>query len=223
MNLWSYISQSLVGTLFPTSCLSCGVENLFICPSCLTQRVLLDKGTLPPHTTALFSYRDPVIKKILWYLKYKNISRIAEELSPFLYDTCQEISHENFLHYGDPRLLLIPIPLYKSKEKKRGYNQSKLLVKSIIKKQKGENIFLSYQDTVLVKTKDTTSQTKQKSKKERLANIQNSFIVENKDLIKGKHILLVDDIVTTGATIEEARRILLRAGARSVSALAVAH
>jgi len=160
--------------------------------------------------------------KLLWLLKYKHITKAAEIFSLPLSEAAQEISQENFLKYGAAHLVVLPIPIHKSKKKRRGYNQSEILCEALLKIQKEEN-FLTLEKGVLIKTKDTPSQTKQRNKKERAKNIKDSFAVIDMRSIEGKHILLVDDIVTTGATIEEAKRILLRHGAVSVSALTVAH
>jgi ComF family protein len=222
MKLWSSVYKKIIQTIFPTSCLECGASGSLLCPFCLVKKdfYLREKGEL--GVTSLFSYKDKSIQKLLWLLKYKHGTKIAEIFSLSLYEAAQEISQENFLKYGTPHLVVLPIPIHKNKKRKRGYNQSEILCEALLKIQT-EEVFLTLVKNVLVKTKDTPSQTKQRNKKGRVENIKNSFAVMDTESIEGKHILLIDDIMTTGATIEEAKRTLLRHGTRSVSALTVAH
>ena len=111
--------------------------------------------------------------------------------------------------------LITYVPSHWKKEALRGYNQSYLLAKYISDKL---DIDLSRDN--LIKQRKTKDQNKL-NKMERLSNLKNSFIIRNEDQIRGKKILLIDDIITTGSTMEECSKVLLGAGAREIIGLAL--
>jgi len=112
--------------------------------------------------------------------------------------------------------LIIPVPLHWKKEFIRGFNQSALIGNYISRKLNKKMV-----QNVLVKSKNTVSQT-ELSAEERKENVKGSFKVKNCDIIKNKIILLIDDVYTTGATLEECKKILLKRGAKKVIILTVA-
>jgi competence protein ComFC len=116
--------------------------------------------------------------------------------------------------------ILIPIPVTRRTKTSRGWNQCELLALEIGKLDEGKNIEIIC--NALLKTKQTEDQVG-KSKIEREKNLKGCFAVKNPELIKNKNIILLDDIITTGATMKEARKTLLEAGAKRVICLAVAH
>jgi ComF family protein len=112
---------------------------------------------------------------------------------------------------------MIPMPIHPNKEKKRGYNQATLLcigVNSINK--------LDYMENAIVKIQHTETQTK-KSRIERWRNVEQVFNVPNPCMISGKNILIIDDVITTGASTEACGQILLEHGANSISICGLAH
>ena len=112
--------------------------------------------------------------------------------------------------------LIIPVPLHWQRLLKRGYNQSQLLARFLAKK-----INLPLAPSVLVRTKNTPPQVGL-SRNQREKNLKKAFLVKKPSLVEGKKLLLIDDVITTGATIEEASRTLKRAGAELVGVLAFA-
>ena len=106
--------------------------------------------------------------------------------------------------------LIIPIPLHNEKLKKRGYNQAFMLAKGV-----GDKIGVDVAEDVLIKTKQTREQ-KSLSKYERKGNLVNSFKIINEEKIKGKNVLIVDDVFTTGQTINLSSEMLLESGASEV-------
>lgn len=112
--------------------------------------------------------------------------------------------------------IIIPIPLHWKKEFIRGFNQS-ALIGNYLSKRLNKDLILS----VLIKSKNTVSQTKL-SEKERKENIKGSYKIRNSHIIKDKTVLLIDDVYTTGATTEEAKKILLQSGAKKVIILTLA-
>jgi len=178
---------------------------------------------LPPddNTYAVFAYQNSVVKEALWALKYKRRTVIAKLCADILYDRMlEELSDMRTFHdFTNP--LLIPIPLSKKRLKERGFNQSELIAREIFRNDGGRSFVLV--DQVLHKTVDTQSQMSIKDKKKRAENIRGCFMVSNQGRVRGKNIILIDDITTTGATLNEARRVLLGAGARKIIAFTVAH
>jgi ComF family protein len=116
--------------------------------------------------------------------------------------------------------LLIPIPISKKRYRERGYNQSLLVCKELIRIDK-ENFDL--ESSVLIKNKETEHQARIKNRNERLKNIIGSFETKNENKIKNRNIILIDDITTTGATLNEAKKILKESGAKKIIAFTVAH
>jgi len=112
--------------------------------------------------------------------------------------------------------LIITIPLNQLKKAERGYNQSFYIAKGI-----GKILDISFSDRVVKRIKYTESQTTM-TLNEREENISGAFKIRNKNSVKGKSILLVDDVITTGATISECGKILLEAGATKIYAASVA-
>jgi len=143
-------------------------------------------------------------------------NKIIEELSDLS-------AMENFRN-----VILIPIPLSPKRLRERGYNQAELICKELIKinnLRRGADIKL--ENNILIKPKETEHQARIENRTERLKNIIGSFAIksENKNIesVKGRNIILIDDITTTGATLNEARKTLKQAGARKIVAFTVAH
>lgn len=112
--------------------------------------------------------------------------------------------------------VVIPIPLHKSRERQRGFNQAKLMAEYVA----------DYFNLPLVedleRIKKTESQAKMKNKEERLKNISGCFKITNPNSIKEKNVVLIDDVFTTGDTINEAIKILKENGAKKIIALVAA-
>ena len=113
--------------------------------------------------------------------------------------------------------LLVPIPLHKNRERKRGFNQAKLIARHL-----SERLGLELAENVLKKTKATRPQIELRAE-ERRKNLTGAFAVSDPQKIQNKIILLLDDVKTTGTTLEEAAVVLKQAGAKRVWAITVAH
>lgn len=166
---------------------------------------------------SFFDYNDKAVKQLIWSLKYKRKKESAKTLAEVLHEyLLEEIGDlELFEDFTDP--LLIPIPLSKQRLRERGYNQTELIAVELSK----NNVY-KLNTKCLIRIKNTESQTT-KNKEERMENLKNAFAVRNKDLIQNKNIILLDDVVTTGSTLKEAKETLLKNGAKNVLAIAVAH
>ena len=114
---------------------------------------------------------------------------------------------------GRENWLVVPIPLSKKKLRHRGYNQAEMIARELSDNVRADIMFKKFH---------TKSQVEVKDKEERLANIAGSFEVRNPETIKGKKIILIDDVLTTGATMREAKKVLKSAGAKKVVGVVVA-
>ena len=114
-------------------------------------------------------------------------------------------------------VVIIPIPLSPKRLRQRGYNQSELIGHFL-----SDRLSVRMKADILIKIKDTPSQVEIKDRKERLKNLQGAFAVKNPEEIKDKIVILVDDIITTGATLNEAKKVLKQAGAGKVFGVAAA-
>lgn len=174
-----------------------------ICAKCLTQKPSFDK------VISIFRYND-ILKKVVKSLKYHEQTLIAKKLSKLLIARSQ-----NEINNSD---IVVPVPLHIKRLRKRKFNQAILLAKSLVKNQK-----IIFFPDLLIRTKNTKPQVELR-KKERETNLKGAFALNIKyqSPIKGKNILLVDDVVTTGTTLEECAAILKKHGAKRVIAITIA-
>ncbi|MCK5059623.1 MAG: ComF family protein [Candidatus Pacebacteria bacterium] len=174
-----------------------------------------------PQCKTVFRYTDPLAREAIREVKYRGNKKIAKKFGEILYtiilDDVEDIL--SFQNFSSP--LLIPIPSSNKHKKERGFNQTEILAESIMIFD--INKIFEYQKHILIKTKNTIPQTKTKNKSERIKNPVGSFGVKTASRIKGRNIILIDDIVTTGSTLKEATKTLKKAGARKVIAYTIAH
>ncbi|WP_366939181.1 ComF family protein [uncultured Eudoraea sp.] len=158
----------------------------------------------------LFYADQGIVKNLIHFLKYKNQPQIGQ----FLGDWYGQVMKED--NAPDDIDIVIPVPLHKKRLKKRGYNQVSGFAKRI-----AGHLNAQYIEHLLVKTANTRTQTK-KSRLYRWREMPNLFEVTNPDYLNAKNILLVDDVITTGATMEACARALKRANDVTVSIAAMA-
>jgi len=186
-----------------------GDEHL--CEECIKDNNKIEK-------IRAFAMYEGILRDSIHLLKYNGKVQLAHPLGIFLFKTFEK--YFSFNHID----IIVPIPLHKKRLLKRGFNQSFLLIKEFTRFWKNTRNCLplwKIDYKVLIRIKNTKSQTKF-NKKQRKKNIKKAFKVRNFNKIKNKHILLVDDIYTTGATVKEAALTLSAAGALSVNVLVLA-
>lgn len=208
--------------LFPRICSGCGRTGTFLCARCISKAPRSEPISNESNSfvTAMFDYRNPAIRNAIWKFKYKNARGIASCFGEALYE---EIVHEigNDLRIGaHETFLLVPIPLHAKRLRERGYNQSELLAREILKYDTDKMFML--EKSALSRTRATKPQAKKEKRASRLENLRGAFEA-NSHFTKGRHIILIDDVTTTGATLTSARKALLKAGVKSVRAYVVAH
>ncbi len=210
----------ILNLFLPLRCFGCGATGTVLCPSCVRKRDPVDPIDAP-LTHARFAYRDPVIRKMIWALKYRGVRAVGDRFGALLYDyLTEDLSEISLLNGSDNNFLIIPIPLSSARQRERGYNQATAIARGFA--NRGGKNFLIRED-ILSRPRDTGSQTEIKERAKRLKNMQKAFAVKDSNLVKGKQIIIIDDVTTTGATLADARRALERAGAKTVLGVAVAH
>ena len=169
-----------------------------------------------PGIVSRFAYKDELVQAAVWQLKYHGDIHVGRLLAHALYDTITEhlISHNLLLH----DFLIIPLPISKERFKERGWNQSEILATEIAKLDN----HLTVCTDCLIKTKHTVPQTTL-NRAERLINLKNCFKIINPEKLKYKNIILLDDVTTTGSTINEAKQTLQHSGAKTILAFTLAH
>ena len=175
---------------------------------------------LDENTLALFDYTHPVVKEIVWEVKYNGNTVLAHKMGEILNDHIrQELADRGVLERYE--VVLVPMPVSDKRRFERGWNQAELLAKAV-KACDIARIF-KYLPRQLAKVRHTESQTKTASKSEREHNLIHSMKVINPLSVEGKYVVLIDDVLTTGSTFAEARRALREAGAKKILCIAVAH
>lgn len=224
-DLW----EDFISLLFPRLCYGCG-NHLFrneklICTECYiviprtNYHLKADNpvaqlfwGRCLIENAAAFSFytRDSRIRKLIHQLKYKGIGEIGYELGRIY---ALSLKTSGFLDGVD---LIIPVPLHPSKKRKRGFNQSELISSGI-----SDVTGITIDTKSLVRRSVSRTQTK-KSRYDRWKNVEDIFQVTDSSSLKDKHILIIDDVITTGSTIEACANEILKIENVKVSVAALA-
>ena len=158
------------------------------------------------------------MKKSIWLLKYRNKRMLAGIFAKMLYDILLEELAELKLMKNFSNPLLLPMPISGKRFRERGYNQVELVAYELARIGGFE-----LNTNTLLKSRHTESQVKAEGRRERLKNLKGSFAVKNPDVIRGRNIILLDDVITTGATMSEARKTLKEARVKNILSVALAH
>lgn len=224
------IHNAMSHMFYPHICLGCGTDQLSIqqtiCAKCFYQLPLTDFflhadnpvektfwGRLPIKAAGswvYFSKKSP-IQHMLHALKYKGNDLCGIHLGKSIGHALQE--SVRFANLDG----IIPLPLYAAREKQRGYNQSMMIAQGI-----AEIIHLPIWDESVRRNRPTASQTK-KTRAERWQNMFEGFEVIKNPMIQDKNILLVDDVITTGASLEACGQCLVNAGIKELFIATVAY
>lgn len=212
--------NTILDIVFPRHCVSCKAPQEDFCEQCLALCPMPDRET-PKWVFPLFDYRHPAVKKAIWLIKYKGKKRLANIFGEMLYGRIIEELAELVVMENFQEPIIVPIPLSPKRRRERGFNQAELFCEKIIEIDK--NKYLRLEKNILLKPNDTEHQALLKDRGQRLRNLAGTFCLKNEGILKGKNIILIDDVTTTGATLNEARKILKKAGARKIIAFTVAH
>lgn len=219
MGFWN----TILALLFPEKCLGCGTRDTPLCASCCSIFPAAERESAK-WIFPIYDYRHPGVKNALWFFKYNGKKNLAKVFAERIYEKMLEEISELAVMQNFREPMLVPIPLSSKRLRERGYNQSELICREILKLANiRDSVYLYLENNVLYKPHDTEHQARIKDRRARLQNMRGTFAVKNGENICGRNIILVDDILTTGATLSEARRVLREAGARKVIAFTVAH
>jgi ComF family protein len=223
--------NAVIDIIFPKKCINCGRNGGYLCEDCLSlveinpyYYCLCDR----PHKLSspgkcslcasknldgllsASSFNQELISKMIHKMKYGYLKEMSLLFAYLILTHLQNVE-KDISGYS-----LVPVPLSDAKKRRRGFNQSEEIAKAIA----GATSLPFFPD-VLSKIKDNKAQAGL-NREERMENIKNCFAVKNKDKIENKKILLLDDVYTTGSTMDECARILKESGAKEVIGLSVA-
>jgi len=236
--------EGLKNYIFPIFCLNCKKEGVWVCGKCKSSLVVkrtcccpicrainefgeycfnCKKDSFLYSHNSIFKYaEDSLIEKIIYTFKYKYV----EDIIYILKYSLQEYFKKNFEVFKDIDLI-IPIPLHPRRFAERGFNQAELIANNV-----GGFLNKDIISDIIVRNRYTEVQAKL-NKGSRIKNIAGAFSInshvkkfgmelENKDSIIGKNILLVDDVFTTGSTMQECAKILRQNGAKKIYGFTIA-
>ncbi|MDP3735474.1 MAG: phosphoribosyltransferase family protein [bacterium] len=168
---------------------------------------------------ALFAYRDPLVRRLVWEMKYRTSPRAIALAAECLAAVLAEEIAERALFGALSQPLIVSIPASPRRARERG--DPLALLASRTASLLGE--MCTHTPHTLYKIRDTKPQTTLRDRAERLRNVVGSFAVRSAASVRGRDVIVLDDVTTTGATLAEARRALRAAGVRRVICVAFAH
>lgn len=221
----SVIWEGLLDFLFPRKCEICGKKGSLLCEWCKSKLekppVTLDRKRLKwglKGVTALYSYKDPKVRHLIERIKFGFCDALIPEMM---------LKKTNFEDFD----LIVPIPLHFFRENWRGFNQAERIAREIERTQELKNSRQSKVKRLLKRVRNTKQQARLKSREERKRNIKDAFKIVHGTFqivpalpgipkygthLKDKKVLLVDDVFTTGESMGEACKTLMKAGAKFV-------
>uniref|UniRef100_A0A7C4LZP2 ComF family protein n=1 Tax=candidate division CPR3 bacterium TaxID=2268181 RepID=A0A7C4LZP2_UNCC3 len=240
--VYSLLKNGVFDLLFPRFCTGCGVEGSWICSECL-KKIDIIKNPFCPECRRLThigefcdackneffldgilicaNFGDGVLKEAIHQFKYEFISDTGDILGKIMAGKIISVlSSKYHVLWGDGLEFdfIIPVPLHEKRKRWRGFNQAELLAKKI-----SDSLKIKTKYNVLVRKINTVPQM-ELDREERLKNLRDVFNVETNDYssLRNKNILLVDDVTTTGATLEECAKLLKNNGAKNVWGIVLA-
>lgn len=222
--MFSIWFEDSLGLIYPDQCAACGgkmmrQENV-ICTACLAEMPLTRYELDSENPVSQIFWGRIKIEGAISLFHFRKLSRFQHLLHQLKYKGRKDVGVELGRQLGyriKPSLsridisLIVPVPLHPKRERKRGYNQAAMIAKGI-----SEATGIPAREDIVRRNVATMTQTK-KSRLERWDNVENIFSINDPDLIKNAHILLVDDVVTTGATLEACAHTLLQHDGTKVS------
>jgi ComF family protein len=224
MSALTLIKESLLQLFYPHLCAGCGSDALpvssHLCVKCMhalplssfekqadnpVEKILTGRIEFEKATAQFYFTKHSVLQHIMHAFKYKGHKDLGHQLGLIMGNQLWQSGRFNDIE------ALIPVPLHESKKRKRGYNQAEILCRGI-----AEILKIPVITDVVTKPDATETQTK-KNRTDRWKNMEGKFALVNENLIENKHVLLVDDVITTGATLEACALELLRASGVTLS------
>ncbi len=208
--------KNFISLVYPDTCCACGsclvareTHLCLVCRAMLPQtrfhkhkdnqlsRIFWGRQPVETGTALYFFHKKGKVQRVIHQFKYKGNIRLGTYLGKLLGHNMAQSEHYN------PVNCVIPVPLHPEKERKRGFNQSAVIAEGIASVMK-----IECRADLLIRSRHTDTQTK-KDRFHRWQNVSSVFETPNPDLLENKAILLVDDVITTGATLEACTEKLL--------------
>ena len=207
------LKKFFLDLFFPKKCLGCGCPDTYLCRDCFVKIQTTTNFICKDRIISAVDYANPLVRDLIKALKYHYVQELAKPLSQLMIKTLES------LNLGVPiyNFIIIPVPLHKFRLRNRGFNQAELLAREI-----ADYFKLPIKTDTLQRIKPTEIQAEIKNDEERKNNVKDAFKIENSEAIKDKNILLIDDVVTSAATLSEAVKVLKLNGAKEIWALTVA-
>ncbi len=215
--------ENMLFFIFPKTCEMCGkIGESYICDKCKNKIEELnlyhnkiedysqDNTKYFDEHAYIFEYNLIIREKIIQY-KFRNKAYLGKMFSEFL------MKNEKMCGFFKKYDIIIPVPMTNKKIRERGYNQTEIIAKIISKNISNIEI----KKNVLIKYKNNNIQSKL-NKRQRQKNVQNVYKINNEEIIKGRNILILDDIYTTGATCNECAKTLLQAKPNKIGIITIA-
>jgi ComF family protein len=226
------VLEAAIGWLAPSTCIGCGVEGIALCIACSSSEILpfgercFGCGSLSSRSKTCKTCRaknapnyvwvstdyEGLAKNLVQRFKFEHNRASAGSISQLMAGTF--LSQNSDKQIASKNYLIIPVPTAGARVRQRGFDHTSLLAKSLSRR-----LALSIENAL---GRLGSSQQVGAPRRLRAAQVKNAYYAKKHDKIKGRNILLIDDVVTTGATLSEAARELRQSGARSVDALVFA-
>lgn len=230
MNYFTDLWDDFISLLYPRLCYACGNHLLrnekLICTECYVLIPRTNYHLAEENPVAQLFWGRCLIEKAAAFSFYNKGSRIRNLIHSLKYKGIQEVGFELGRIYGLTLKssgftkdidLIIPVPLHPSKKRRRGFNQCDLISSGL-----SEVTGLPVDTDSLIRITVSDTQTK-RSRYERWTNVEGIFMVTEPGNLRGRHILLIDDVITTGSTIESCTNELLKVEGVRVSVVALAY
>lgn len=206
--------EEILWLFFPRKCVFCNgkINERYTCRKCLNiieyykERVEIPDDAYYDKLICAIKYNGNLRTRMLKF-KFDSVKYFARGFADILY--------EKIVKYDIKADFIIPVPISRKRYRERGYNQSELIVKYLSKIAK-----IDYNKDVLIKSKNNLKQSRL-PENQRKENVQDVYSIKNTEAVIGKNIILVDDICTTGSTVNECSRVLKNSGASKVIVLSV--
>ncbi|NUM25548.1 MAG: ComF family protein [Candidatus Buchananbacteria bacterium] len=213
------IREKILDLFFPRQCLGCNKDNELVCSDCLKKiKINPDISNsyfVTDYTDGVWvisDFNDPLLQKIIYHFKYRFVRELGLSLEIIL----EQYLTRLILNQALPKIdLVVPMPISKKRLLFRGFNQADMLAATVARQAD-----INFENNILIR-KNREPQVGNDAL-ERRQNIKNVFSLIDAQAVKGKRVLVIDDVLTTGSTIDELSRVLKQAGAKRVWALVIA-
>lgn len=213
-----FLYENIINLIYPQSCLICGKQSKkeYLCNNCenilekeAVYKIENSRNKYFEKYAYIFKYENNVRKIILDY-KFNDKAYFYEIFAKFL------LKNKKICRFFETYDIITPVPIHKKRKALRGYNQSKLIARKIA------NSYENLEYLELLEKKINNKPQSSLTKLERIQNTKNVYCAKKIEKINGKNIILIDDIYTTGSTVNECSKILKQNGARNVAIITIA-